>query len=157
MTLAEILARYPAGSDERLVALAAWRKGEDERLARNPAPVKIPSGKRQTRPPLVPVETTPHVPRSDEQRREWENRKATAERQRKTEAAAAIRARVVRAVELTCARVNALPDRSTRREKMARLAELQTSLGANRDPKALAVISRAFSEIEARLARLTAE
>jgi hypothetical protein len=31
MTLAEILARYPAGSDERLAALAAWRKGEDER------------------------------------------------------------------------------------------------------------------------------
>jgi hypothetical protein len=46
MTLAEILARYPAGSDERLVALAAWRKGEDERAAQNPAPVKVPSGKR---------------------------------------------------------------------------------------------------------------
>ena len=105
MTLAEILARYPAGSDERLAALAAWRKGEDERLAKNPAPFKIPSGRRQGRPPLVPVETTPHVPSSDEQRGEWEDRKATAERQRETEAAAAIRARVVRAVELTCVRL----------------------------------------------------
>jgi hypothetical protein len=157
MTLAEILATFPVGSNERLDALAAWRQAEDERLAQNPAPVKIPSGKRQARPPLVPVETTPHVPSSDERRREWEGRKANAERQRETEAAAAIRARVVRAVELTCERVNALPDMSTRREKMARLAELQASLAANRDPKALAVISRAFSEIEARLARLTAE
>ena len=88
MTLVEILARYPAGSDERLAALAAWRKGEDERAAQNPAPVKVPSGKRQARPPLAPVEITPHVPSSDEQRREWEDRKATAERQRETEAAA---------------------------------------------------------------------
>jgi hypothetical protein len=157
MTLVEILARYPVGSDERLVALAAWRKGEDKRLAQNPAPVKIPSGKRQARPPSVTVEPPSHVARTDNERREWEDRKATAERQRETEAAAAIRARVVRAVELTCARVNALPDMSTRREKTARLAELQASLAANRDPKALAVIRRTLVEIEARLARLTGE
>jgi hypothetical protein len=92
-----------------------------------------------------------------EQRRKWEDRKAAAERQRETDAAAAIRARVVRAIELTCARVNALPDMSTRREKIARLAELQASLAANKDPKTLAIISQLFSEIEARLARLTAE
>jgi hypothetical protein len=40
---------------------------------------------------------------------------------------------------------------------MARLTEIQASLAANKDPKALAIISQSFSEIEARLARLTAE
>ena len=33
MTLAEILATFPVGSDERLEALAAWRQAEDVRLA----------------------------------------------------------------------------------------------------------------------------
>jgi hypothetical protein len=40
---------------------------------------------------------------------------------------------------------------------MARLAELQASLAANKDPKTLAIIGQSFSEIEARLARLSAE
>ena len=149
MTLAEILATFPVGSDERLEALAAWRQIQDR--------LSVQERETKRTAPLKPVEPPSHGGAIDEQRREWEDRKAAAERQREAEAAAAIRARVVRAVELTCARVNALPDMSTRREKMARLAELQASLAANRDPKALAVISRAFSEIEARLARLTAE
>ena len=64
---------------------------------------------------------------------------------------------MTKAVELTAARVSAVADPKFRQAKMARLAELQASLAANRDPKVLAVISRAFSEIEARPARLTAE
>jgi hypothetical protein len=143
MTLAEILATFPVGSDERLEALAAWRQAQD-RLSVQERETK------RTAPPK-PVEPPSHVGAIDGQRRDWEDRKAAAERQREAEAAAAIRARVVRAVELTFARVNALPDMSTRREKMARLAELQASLAANRDPKALAVISRTLVEIEARL------
>jgi hypothetical protein len=38
-----------------------------------------------------------------------------------------------------------------------RLGELQAALAANKDPKTLAIISQSFSEIEVRLARLTAE
>jgi hypothetical protein len=150
MTLGEILATFPAGSDERLEALAAWRQAQD-RLAVQEREAK-PAVPKRTAPPKPNVEPLSHVVgATDGQRREWEDRTATAERQRETEAAAAIRARVVRAVELTCARVNALPDMSTRREKMARLAELQASLAANKDPKTLAIISQSFSEIEARL------
>jgi hypothetical protein len=46
MTLADILATYPAGSDERLNALSEWRRAEDARLAENPPLVKVPTGKR---------------------------------------------------------------------------------------------------------------
>jgi hypothetical protein len=53
--------------------------------------------------------------------------------------------------------MGAVADPKARAAKMVRLREIQASLAANKDPKALAVISRAFSEIEARVARLTAE
>jgi hypothetical protein len=72
------------------------------------------------------------------------------------EAAAAIRARVTKAVELTRARISAVADPRFRQAKMVRLAEIQASLAAE-NPKTLAVISRTLGEIEARLARLTAE
>ena len=112
MTLAEILATFPAGSDERLEALAAWRKGEDE-LAQNPAPVKIPSGKRQARPPLVTVEPPSHVATPDDARREWERRRDEARWAKEAESAAAIRARLKRAVDLTQARLGAVADPKT--------------------------------------------
>src|ERR1700733_15446948 len=113
MTLAEILATFPAGSDERLEALAAWRKGEDEMLAQNPAPVKIPSGKRQARPPLVTVEPPSHVATPDDARREWERRRDEARWAKEAESAAAIRARLKRAVDLTQARLGAVADPKT--------------------------------------------
>jgi hypothetical protein len=40
---------------------------------------------------------------------------------------------------------------------MVRLGDIHASLAANKDPKTLAIISQSFSEIEARLARLTSE
>jgi hypothetical protein len=154
MTLAEILSTFPVGSDERLEALAAWRQVQDRLVVQG----------RETK-PAVPkptaakphhVESLPHVRGATvEQRREWEDRKATAARQRDAEAAAAIRARVTKAVELTCARIGAVADPQFREAKMVRLAEIQASLAA-KDPKTLAVINRTLGEIEARLARLTA-
>jgi hypothetical protein len=157
MTLAQILATFPAGSDERLNALAAWRKAEDERLGANP-PVQVPVGKRLLeRPPKIPEEIARVFTNEGEARAEWERRREAAERQRGAEAAAAMRARVTKVAELTAHRINALPDMATRKEKMRRLAELQTSIMENRDSRILAIISRSFSEIEARLARLTAE
>ena len=106
MTLAEILSKFPVGSDERLEALAAWRQAQD-RLAVHvqPAVTKPPAAKPHDVEPLSHV-----VGATDGQRREWEDRKAAAERQREAEAAAAIRARVNHAVELTCARVGAVAD-----------------------------------------------
>ena len=113
---------------------------------------------RENKPPAAkPRHVEPHVASAiDKQRRDWEDRKSAAERQREAEAAAAIRARVTKAVELTCARVSAVADPQFRQAKMVRLAEIQASLAA-RDPKMLAVISRTLGDIEARLARLTAE
>ena len=157
MTLAEILATFPVGSDERLEALAAWRQAEDVRLAKEPAPFRIPTGKTLGRPPSVPVEPPSHVATTDEARQEREKRRDEPERGKEAEAAAAIRARLKRVVDLTQARLGAVADPKARAAKMVRLSEIQTSLAANKDPKTLAVISRAFSEIEARLARLTAE
>jgi hypothetical protein len=60
------------------------------------------------------------------------------------------------AMELTAARVGAVTDPKFRQAKIVRLAEIQASLAA-KDPKTLAVISRTLGEIEARLARMTAE
>jgi hypothetical protein len=160
MTLAEILATYPAGSDERLNALSGWRRAEDARLAQNPPLVKVPTGKRLGRPPAVPaviVDTNLPVPVGDEARREWERRRDEAERVKIANEATALRARLNRAVSLTVARINVLPDMSTRREKEARLAEIQVSLASHTNPKTLAIISQSFSDIEARLARLSAE
>jgi hypothetical protein len=54
--------------------------------------------------------------------------KAAAERQREVEAAAAIRARVTKAVGLACARVSAVADPKFRQAKMVRLAEIQGKL-----------------------------
>jgi hypothetical protein len=54
------------------------------------------------------------------------------------------------------ARVSAVADPKFRQAKMVRLAEIQASLAA-KDPKTIAAISQSFSEIEARLARLTTE
>jgi hypothetical protein len=93
---------------------------------------------------------------ADKQRREWERRRDEAERAKIANEAAALRARVNHAVSLTMARINALPDMSTRREKEARLAEIQASLASHTDPKTLAIISQSFSKIEARLAPLSA-
>ena len=147
MTLAEILATFPVGSDERLQALAAWRQAED-RLAVHVRDTK-PAVRGPTAPPKPKAE--PHVAGApDQHRREWKDRKAAAERQREAEAAAVIRARVTKAVELTCTRVSAIADPTFRQAKMVRLAEIQASLAA-KDPKTLAVISRALEEIEARL------
>jgi hypothetical protein len=53
--------------------------------------------------------------------------------------------------------VEAVADPKARAAKIVRLSEIQASLAANKDPKTLAIISQSFSEIEARLARLTAE
>jgi hypothetical protein len=128
-------------------------KGEDELLAQNPAPVKIPSGKRQARPPLVTVEPPSHVATPDDARREWERRRDEARSAKEAESAAAIRARLTRlkrAVDLTQARLGAVADPKTRTAKMVRLREIQASLAANKDPKTLATISQSFSEIEAR-------
>jgi hypothetical protein len=156
MTLAEILATFPVGSDERLEALAAWRQAQDQ-VAVKERDTK-PAVPKRTAPPKPKAEPLSHVAgAADEQRRMWEDRKAAAERQREAEAAAAIRARVTKAVELTCARLSAVTDPKFRQAKMLRLAEIQASLAANKDPKTLAIISQSFSEIEARLARLTAE
>jgi hypothetical protein len=94
---------------------------------------------------------------ADKQWREWERRRDEAERAKIANEAAALRARVNHAVLLTVARINALPDMSTRRDKAARLAEIQVSLASHKDAKTLAIISQSFSEIGARLARLTAE
>jgi hypothetical protein len=155
MTLAEILATFPVGSDERLEALAAWRQAEDVRLAKEPAPFRIPTGKTLGRPPSVPVE--PSSVTTDDARREWERRRDEAQSAKEAEAAAAIRARLKRVVDLTQARLGAVADPKARAAKMVRLSEIQASLAANKDPKTLAIISQSFSEIEARLTRLTTE
>ncbi|HEY2530329.1 MAG TPA: hypothetical protein VGJ20_20725 [Xanthobacteraceae bacterium] len=101
-TLADILAKYPAGSDDRLNALAAWRKAEDERLGVEQASreVKPPIAKRQLTAQSSPHVDLPlaHAP-SDKARREWEDRKSAADRQREAEAAAAMRARVTKVAE----------------------------------------------------------
>jgi hypothetical protein len=157
MTLAEILATFPVGSDERLDALAAWRQAEDARLAKEPEPVKIPTGKRLGRRPSVPVAPPLHVAATDDARREWERRRDEAQLAKEAEAASAIWARLKRVVDLTQARLGAVADPKARAAKMVRLSEIQASLAANKDPKTLAIISQSFSEIEARLARLTTE
>jgi hypothetical protein len=157
MTLAEILATFPAGSDERLEALAAWRQAEDERLAKEPPPVKVPTGKRLGRPPSVPVEPPLLVAATDDARREWERRRDETRSAKEAEAAAAVRARLKRVVDLTQARLGAVADAKAAAAKMVRLSEIQASLAANRDPKTLAIIGRSFSEIEAQLARVMAE
>jgi hypothetical protein len=102
MTLAEILATFPVGSDERLEALAKWRQTQDRLVVQE----------RETRPPAAkPRHVESHVAGAiDKQRREWEDRKAAAERQREAEVAAAIMARVTKALKLTCARVSAVAD-----------------------------------------------
>jgi hypothetical protein len=153
VTLAEILASFPVGSNERLDALAAWRQEEDLRLAKNPPP-KVPTGKRPGRPLSVPPS---HVAASDDERQTWERRRDEAQSAKEAEAAAAIRARLKRVVDLTQARLGAVADPKARAAKMVRLSEIQTSLAANKDPKTLAIISQSFSEIEARLARVMAE
>jgi hypothetical protein len=154
-TLAEILSKFPVGSDERLNAIAAWRKGEDERLAKEPRPVKIPTGKRLGRPPAVPAAIPDIVhPNSQAAKAAWEDRKAAADKSREHEQGAALRVRIVHAVKLTAVRVNALPDVPTRREKLARLAEIEASL-VSHSPKTLVAGSRGLVAIEDRLARLS--
>jgi hypothetical protein len=157
MTLAEILAKYSVGSDERLNALAEWRRLEDERLGAIPRPVKVPTGKRVGRPPLVPaVAATIVHPNTELARSAWSDRKQAADAQREAEAAAAIKARLKRAVDLTQARLGAIADPKDRMSKMARLSELQASLSSN-NPKTLAIIGKGFLDIEAKLARLNGE
>ena len=112
---------------------------------------------RWRRPRSVPVEPPSHVAASDDERQTWERRRDEAQSAKEAEAAAAIRARLKRVVDLTQARLGVVADPKARAAKMVRLSEIQASLAANKDPKTLAIISQSFSEIEARLARLTAE
>jgi hypothetical protein len=100
--------------------------------------------------PLVTVEPPSHVATPDDARREWERRRDEARWAKEAESAAAIRARLKRAVDLTQARLGAVADPKTPTAKMVRLREIQASLAANKDPKTLAIISQSFSEIEAR-------
>jgi hypothetical protein len=153
MTLAECLA-LPVGSDARLKALEAFRRAEDARLAANP-PVKVPSGKRAGRPPSVPIPTPVH-PNSELARSAWEDRRAAAQSAKEAEQAAALRVRIIHAVKITAVRVNSLPDVPTRREKLARLAEIEASL-VSHSPKTLVAGSRGLVAIEDRLAKLTAD
>jgi hypothetical protein len=148
MTLAEILATFPAGSDGRLEALAVWRQAEDARLAKEPPPVKVPTGKRLGRPPSVSIEPPSHVATTDDARQTWERRRDEAQSAKEAEAAVAIRARLKRVVDLTEVRLGVVADPKARAAKMVRLSEIQASLAANRDPKALAVISRAFRRLK---------
>jgi hypothetical protein len=60
-TLADCL-KLPVGSDERLKALEAWRREEDERLGAIPPSVKVPTGKRLGRPPQVPAVISETLP-----------------------------------------------------------------------------------------------
>jgi hypothetical protein len=161
MTLSEILSTYPVGSDERRKAIQDWRKLEDERLAANPRPVKVPTGKRAGRPPVtspaVPAAIpTPVHPDSQLARAAWEDRRSAAQSAKESEQASALRVRIVHAVKLTAVRVNALPDVPTRREKLARLAEIEASL-VSHSPKTLVAGSRGLVAIEERLARLSAD
>jgi hypothetical protein len=156
MTLAEILATFPTGSEERLEALAEWRQTQD-RLAVHVRDTKPAVTKPSATKPNH-VDSLSHVVGATyQQRREWEDRKAAAERQHEAEAASAIRARLKRVVDLTHARLEAVADPKARAAKMVRLREIQASLAANKDPKTLAIISHSFSEIEARLVRVMAE
>jgi hypothetical protein len=155
LTLAELFARIPPG-DDRLAALAAWRRAQDRlKVVTKPPPVKLT--RNEPEPPKITehVETAPHVA-ADEARREWEQRRDDAQAAKVADEASALRARVTHAVELTCARVNALPDPVARRAKMVKLGEIQASL-MGKDPKTLSLISGKLAEIETRLARLTAE
>ena len=137
-TLNEILAKYPAGSDERLAALEAWRRSEDERLSREPRPVKMPPNKRDGRPPAVIAPALPVASGDEAKRRlDWEKRRDETERAKEAADAAAIKARVRRAVALETVRINALADMSTRRQKLARtrgnssLVDWQSQDGGN--------------------------
>jgi hypothetical protein len=103
-TLAEIFATYPLG-DDRLAALAAWQAAEDARLAKEPPPVKVQTGKRLVQPPSVSVEPPSHVATTDDARPKWERRRDEAQSAKEAEAAAAIRARLKRVVDLTQARL----------------------------------------------------
>jgi hypothetical protein len=105
--LAEIFSKYPPG-DDRLSAIALWRQAEEARLAREPALVKVPTGNRLGRPPVVLVEPPSHVATTDEARQEREKRRDEPERGKEAEAAAAIRARLKRVVDLTQARLGRL-------------------------------------------------
>jgi hypothetical protein len=96
----------------------------------------------------VPVEPPSHVATTDDARREWERRRDEAQSAKEAEAAVAIRARLKRVVDLTQVRLGVVADPKARAAKMVRLSEIQASLAANRDPKALAVISRAFRRLK---------
>jgi hypothetical protein len=118
MTLAEILATFPVGSDERLAALAGWRKAEDERLGAIPRPVKPPTGKQLGRLPSVPIESPSYVATTDHARREWKRRRRDeAQSAKEAEAAAAIWARLKRVVDLTQARLGAVADPKARQRR----------------------------------------
>jgi hypothetical protein len=136
MTLAEILATFPVGSDERLEALAEWRQAQDQ-VAVQARETKPAAPKPQAAKPHH-VEPPSHVrSATDEQRRDWEDRKAVAERQHEAEAAATVRARLKRVVDLTQARLGAIADPKAAAAKVVRLCEIQASLAANKDPKTL--------------------
>ena len=155
--LAEILSRYPVGSDERLNALAEWRRLEDARLGAIPRPVKPPPNKRAGRPPLVPaVAATIVHPNSQLARSAWETRRDETQAAKEAAEAVAIKARLKKAVELETVRINALANMSVKSEKLRRLNEIQASL-MTQSPKTLAVISKSLGQIEARLSRLSAE
>jgi hypothetical protein len=102
----------------------------------------------------VCVEPLPRGATTDNARQTWERRRDEAQSAKEAEAAAAIRTRLKRVVDLTQARLRAVVDPKVAAAKLVRLSEIQASLAANKDPKTLAIISQSFLEIEARLARL---
>ena len=155
MTLAECL--KITDPNAKLAALAAWRKAEDERQAKEPRPVKVPSGKRAGRPPKVPaVAATIVHPNTELARSAWSDRKQAADAQREAEAAEAIKARIKHAVSLTQARLGLVADPVERHAKLVKLSELQASLSSH-NPKTMAIIGKGFLDIEAKLARLNGD
>jgi hypothetical protein len=105
LTLAEIFARIPSG-DDRLAALAAWWQAQD-RLQGD----KAPAGEARAQGAAQDHRTcrdSPHVA-GDEARREWEQRRDEAQAAKEADEAAALRARVIHAAELICARVTLYP------------------------------------------------
>jgi hypothetical protein len=82
----------------------------------------------------VSVEPPSHVATTNDARGERERRRDDAQSAKEAEAAAAIRARLKRVVDLTQARLGAVADPKARTAKMVRLSEIQASLADNRDP-----------------------
>ena len=84
---------------------------------------------------LQPVEPPSHGATTDDARREWERRRDAAQSVKEAEAAAAIRARLKRVVDLTQARLGAVADPKARAAKMVRLSRFRRRWPLTRIPK----------------------